>query len=163
MLICSYMNDLDEIDVQILEALQGNGRISNVELAQTINLSPPATHARVKRLTDQGYIRQYTTLLDKKKLGYDMTCFISVALQLHQQEGLDTFRARINQMPEVLECHHVTGEFDYLLKVVIRNREDLERFIVQGLTPIPGVARIHTSLVLAEVKSTTTLPVFMEE
>ncbi|MBK8986147.1 MAG: Lrp/AsnC family transcriptional regulator [Chloroflexi bacterium] len=153
------MNDLDEVDRQILAALQQNGRISNVELAQTINLSAPATHARVKRLTDQGYIRQYTTLLDKKKLGYDITCFISVSLQLHQQEGLEAFRARVSQMPEVLECHHVTGEFDYLLKVLIRDRQDLERFVVKGLTPIPGVARIHTSLVLSEVKSTTMLPV----
>lgn len=154
------MNELDEIDRQILMALQENGRISNVELAQIINLSAPATHARVKRLTDQGYIHQYTTLLDKKKLGYDMICFVSVALQLHHQEGLEAFRTRINQMTEVLECHHVTGEFDYLLKVIIRNREDLERFIVKGLTPIPGVARIHTSLVLSEVKTTTTLPVY---
>jgi Lrp/AsnC family transcriptional regulator, leucine-responsive regulatory protein len=159
MLIYPYVNELDEVDVAILEAVQENGRVSNVELAQTINLSPPATHARVKRLTEQGFIRQYTALLDKGKLGYDMTCFIHVTLQLHQMEGLDTFRARVNQMPEVLECHHVTGEHDYLLKVVVRNRADLERFVVKELTPITGVARIYTSLVLTEIKSTTILPI----
>lgn len=159
MLISPYSNDLDEIDLVILRELQENGRISNIDLSRKINLSSPATHTRVKRLTEQGYIRQYVALLDKARLGYDMTCFISVTLQLHQQEGLDIFRRRVRQMPEVLECHHVTGEFDYLLKVVVRNREDLQRFVVQELTPIPSVARINTSLVLSEIKSTTALPI----
>ena len=82
-----------------------------------------------------------------------------MSLQLHQQENIDRVRTAINQMPEVLECYHLTGEYDYLLKVVVRNRKDLERFIMDRLTPIPGVARVHTSLVLTEVKSTTTIPV----
>jgi DNA-binding Lrp family transcriptional regulator len=80
-------------------------------------------------------------------------------LQLHQPEQVEGIRVAINQMPEVIECYHVTGEFDYLLKVVVRNRKDLERFIVQQLTPIQGIARIYTSLVLNEVKATTVLPV----
>ncbi len=146
---------LDELDIAILRQLQDDGRISNAELAQQINLSPPATHARVKRLAERGYIRQYVALLDKEKLGYDMTCFINVSLQLHQLEGLEGFRASVSDLPEVLECHHITGESDYLLKVVVRNRKDLERFVVDRLTPIPGVGRIYTSLVLSETKSTT--------
>ena len=149
---------LDELDVSILRILQEDGRISNADLAQQVSLSPPATHARVRRLVDQGYIRSYVALLDKEKLGYDMTCFISVSLQLHQLEGLEEFRARVRDFPEVLECHHVTGDFDFLLKVVVRNRKDLERFVIQELTPVPGVARINTSLVLSEAKSTTALP-----
>ena len=149
---------LDAMDNAILRELQTDGRISNVELAQRINLSPPATHARLKRLDEQGYIHNYVALLDHEKLGFDMMCFINVSLQLHQPEELEGFRAIINDIPEVLECYHVTGEFDYLLKVIIQNRQDLQRFVVKQLTPIPGVARIYTSLVLSEEKSTTALP-----
>lgn len=153
------MIDLDEVDVAILRELQADGRISNVELAQRINLSPPATHTRLKRLQEQGTIRRYVALIDQEQLGYDMTCFVNISLSLHQVEELEGFRAIINEMPQVLECYHVTGEFDYLLKVVVRNRKDLQRFVVEELTPIHGVARIYTSLVLSEVKSTTALPI----
>ena len=150
---------LDALDQAILHALQSNGRMSNVELAQRINLSPPATHARIKRLEQRGYIRQYAALLDREKVGYDMLCFVHISLQLHQPEQVEGIKEAINRMPEVLECHHVTGEFDYLLKVVIKNRKDLERFVIDRLTSVSGVARIYTSLVLNEVKSTTVLPV----
>jgi Lrp/AsnC family leucine-responsive transcriptional regulator len=153
------MIDLDETDLAILRELQADGRISNVELAQRINLSPPATHTRLKRLQEQGTIRQYVALVDQEQLGYDMICFVNISLSLHQVEELESFRAVINEMPQVLECYHVTGEFDYLLKIVVRNRKDLQRFVVQELTPIHGVARIYTSLVLSEVKSTTALPI----
>lgn len=154
----SVSNDLDELDKAILQRLQADGRMSNVDLAAQINLSPPAVHARLKRLEGRGYIRQYVALLDREKVGYDMLCFIHVNLQLHQPEQVENFRQVIQQMPEVLECHHLTGDHDYLLKVVVHNRQDLERFVVKRLTPIPGIARIHTSLVLSEVKATTTLP-----
>lgn len=148
----------DETDKHLLEILQAEGRLSNAELARRINLSPPATHARLRRLEEQGLIRGYAALLDREKAGYDMLCFVHISLQVHQPQQVDGVRAAIRQMPEVLECHHVTGEYDYLLKVVIRNRKDLERFILERLTPVPGVARIHTSLVLSEVKSGTALP-----
>jgi DNA-binding Lrp family transcriptional regulator len=154
----SSNNILDDLDKAILQLLQTAGRISNVELANQINLSPPAIHARLKRLEQRGYIRQYVALLDREKFGYDMLCFIEVSLQLHQSEQVENFRQIMQQMPEVLECHHVTGEYDYLLKIVVRNRAELERFVVKRLTPIPGIARIHTSLVLSEVKLTTALP-----
>ena len=149
---------LDDLDKALLREVQADGRISNVELARRVNLSPPAVHARVRRLEEQGYIRQYVALLDREKAGYDMLCFISISLQLHQTEEVNRVRKLVQEMPEVLECHHVTGEYDYLLKVVIRNRQDLERFVMKRLTPIPGLARIHTSLVLSEVKSSTILP-----
>ena len=148
----------DECDLEILRTLQIDGRISNADLARRINLSPPATYARVRRLEEQGYIRRYVALLDLDMAGFDLLCFVHVSLQLHQLQQVDGFKQAICQMPEVLECHHVTGEYDYLLKVVLRNRKDLERFAVERLTPIPGVARIHTSLVLSVVKETTALP-----
>ncbi len=150
---------LDEIDRSILNILQLQGRISNADLARQTNLSPPAIHARLRRLEKQGYIREYVAVLDRESLGYDMLCFINVTIQVHQPDAVAGFRDAIRNMPEVLECHHVTGEHDYLLKVVIRNRQDLERFVMNQLTPVKGIARIHTCLVLSEVKSTTALAV----
>ena len=151
--------ELDELDLSILRVLQENGRLSNVALASQINLSPPATYTRLKRLERQGYIRNYVALLDWSKMGYDMICFINISLQMHQPDEVEKFRARISNLPEVLECHHVTGEFDYLLKVAIKNRDDLDRFVMKQLTPIPGIARIYTSLALNEIKATTALPI----
>jgi Lrp/AsnC family leucine-responsive transcriptional regulator len=151
-------DQLDDLDKAILDELQHNGRISNAELARRINLSPPATHTRIKQLEQRGYIRQYVTLLDRERVGYDMLCFVNVSLARHQSEDVDRFRNAVAHMPEVLECHHITGEFDYILKVVVRNRKDLEDFLVNRLTPIPGLAHIYTSLVLNEVKSITALP-----
>jgi DNA-binding Lrp family transcriptional regulator len=150
---------LDDTDRAILQLLQTDGRISNADVARRVGLSAPATHARVKRLEDAGVIRQYATVLDRETLGYDMVCFINVSLQLHQFEAIERFKELVRDMPEVLECHHITGEFDYLLKAVFRNRNELQQFIVNRLTPIPGVARINTSLVLVEIKATSVLPV----
>ena len=149
---------LDPTDKLLLRTLQLDGRLTNVELARAIHLSPPATYARLRRLEKDGYIRQYAAVVDREKTGYDLLCFIRVSLQMHQLEQVEGFRELTRQMPEVLECHHITGEYDYLLKVALRNRKDLERFLVDRLTPIPGVARIHTSLVLTEVKATMALP-----
>jgi Lrp/AsnC family leucine-responsive transcriptional regulator len=151
--------ELDELDLSILRILQENGRLSNVDLASQINLSPPATYTRLKRLEKQGYIRDYVALLDWGKMGYDMICFINISLQMHQPDEVEKFRKRISRLPEVLECHHVTGEFDYLLKIAIKNRDDLDRFVMKQLTPIPGIARIYTSLALNEIKATTALPI----
>ncbi len=149
---------LDETDKAILAMLQTDGRISNAEIARRVELSAPATHARVKRLEEAGVIRQYVTLLDRETMGYDMVCFINVSLQLHQFDAIERFKQLVLDMPEVLECHHVTGEFDYLLKAVFHNRDQLQRFVVDRLTPIPGMARINTSLVFTEIKATTELP-----
>ncbi|MGD8752609.1 MAG: Lrp/AsnC family transcriptional regulator [Anaerolineales bacterium] len=148
----------DDLDKAILRELQQDARISNAELARRVNLSPPAVHARVKRLEEQGHIERYATLVNRQLLGYDMLCFVSVNLQPHQVEQVQGFHEAIQGMPEVLECHHVTGDYDYLLKVVARNTQDLERFLLDRLTPAPGVARIHTSLVLREVKTSTSIP-----
>lgn len=154
----SQDENLDALDKAILTALQANGRISNAELARRVDLSPPAIHARLRRLEKQNYIAHYAAILNREQVGYDMLCFVHMTLQGHQQEQVEMVRNKINEMPEVLECYHLTGEYDYLLKVVIRNRKDLERFVMNRLTPIPGIGRIHTSLVLTEVKNTTAVP-----
>ncbi len=149
---------LDELDKNILQVLQKDARISNTELARRVSLSPPATHARVRRLEKDGLIQNYATVVNRKKAGYDLLCFVSISLQLHDTQQVESFIKIITEMPEVLECHHVTGEYDYLLKVVTRNTESLEDFLMNRLTPVSGVARIHTSLVLREAKSTSEIP-----
>ena len=159
MILYSKGKKLDDIDKAILQLLQAEGRLSNVEIGQQVNLSPPAVHARIKQLEQLGYIRGYVALLEREQLGYDMVCFVNVRLQLHQLEQVKQFRETVLGMSEVLDCHHVTGNYDYLLKVLVQNHEDLEDFVLHRLTPIPGIERIYTSVVLSEIKSTTMLPV----
>jgi Lrp/AsnC family leucine-responsive transcriptional regulator len=108
-------------------------------------------------------LQRYVAFVDREKVGYDMLCFVNITLQLHQYDTVLKFRDWIEQMPEVLECFHVTGEYDYLLKVAIRNRKGLEAFIVHKLTPLPGIARIQTSLVLNEMKVKTAVPLDLPE
>jgi len=155
----SEREQLDDLDRAILATLQQEGRIANAELARRVNLSPPAVHARIRRLEAQGVIRGYGARLDPEKLGYDMLCFVQLSLQMHATEKMAQVRELIVAMPEVLECHHVTGEYDYLLKVVVRNRKGLEQFLANRLARVPGLARIQTSLVLNEVKPAGALPV----
>lgn len=155
----SQFHELDEMDQAILRELQGEARISNAELARRIHLSQPALHSRIRRLERRGFIRRYVALLDREMLGFDLLCFIHVRLQLHQYDQMDAFRRSIVALPQVLECHHVTGEYDYLLKVAVRNRKELEHLVIHKLMPIHGVAHIQTSLVFAEVKNTTGLPI----
>ncbi len=151
--------DLDDSDKAILNILQTSGRIRNVELAEKVHLSPPATHARVKRLEEEGVISGYAAHLDRNKTGHDCMCFISVSMELHQTDKQKMFFEAIQQIPQVLECHHLTGESDYLLKVVIRNNREMEDFITNTLLPMPGMARVHTSVVLREIKSNSALAI----
>lgn len=149
---------LNELDRKILVELQHDGRLSNVELARRIHLSPPATHARVKRLEERGIIKQYTVVLDRDALGFDLLCFVHIRMQMHELSTLEAFQEHMRSLPQVLECHHLTGQFDYVLKVALRNRQELQDFVRRKLVPLKGVSQITTSVLLEEVKSTTTLP-----
>jgi DNA-binding Lrp family transcriptional regulator len=153
------MLDLDEIDRALLRILQTDARISNADLARQVNLSPPAVHARMRRLQEQRIIRGYAAMIDREALGYEMLCLISIRMERHQRPDIERVRFAVEQMPEVLECFHLTGEFDYQLKVVVRNRKELERFVVDRLATIPGIGHIRTSLVFSEIKATTELPI----
>ena len=148
---------LDNLDRQILNQLQQDSAVSNVELAQRIMLSPPAVHARIRRLEEKGYIRGYVALLDREKIGYDLLCIVSVTLRSHETQLIQAFKEAIRQLPEVLECFFLTGDHDFLLKVIVRNHKELEYFLTEKLTPIPGVGHISTGVVLAELKNTTVL------
>lgn len=148
---------LDQVDRKILKLLQQDGRISNVDLASKVNLSSPAIHARVRRMEKEGIIKHYMAVLDQEKIGFELTCFISASIQLHQTKSLHAFREHVKKIPEVLECHKVTGEFDYLMKVVVQDRKAL-RDLIEKLTNIPTVSQLNTRLVVDEVKATAALP-----
>lgn len=152
---------LDQTDSTILELLQADASISNVKLAEKIGLSPAATLARVKKLEQERVIQQYTAVIDKEKLGYSLLCMVQVSLETHQVDLVNQFREKIQIMPEVLECYFLTGQSDYLLKVVVKDRSALEYFLVNTLTPAAGVSKLQTSIVLSEVKSQSILsPIF---
>ncbi|HBY99385.1 MAG: Lrp/AsnC family transcriptional regulator [Ardenticatenaceae bacterium] len=149
---------LDNKDRDIVTILQHEGRVSFAELGRRIELSAPAVHARVRRLEEQSLIRGYAALLDRERAGNDVLCFINVSLLHHQREEDERFRNEVLAMPEVLECHHVTGEFDYLLKVIVPNRRALEAFLMDRLTALPQLDKVQTNLVLREVKNETAIP-----
>ncbi len=149
---------LDEIDRQILHLLQENSRISSAELARQVNLSAPGMQKRLKKLEESGIIDRYVTLMNREALGLDLLCFAQVTLAHHQPECVGQFCDRVKELSEVLECHHLSGEYDYLLKVVVNDRQQLEKFLSEKMTRIPGVDRIRTSIVLNEVKASTSLP-----
>ncbi|MCW8127110.1 Lrp/AsnC family transcriptional regulator [Microbulbifer halophilus] len=151
------ISSLDRTDIAILRVLQVEGRISNVELSDRVHLSPPATLARVRRLEEEGYISGYAAMLDREKLGHDNLALIEIALELHQHERIAEVLDNLVAMPEVLECYHVTGEYDYMVKVSTVNNRALDRFIAERLIPLRGIARIHTSIVLKALKQTTQL------
>lgn len=150
---------LDEKDHLVLQHLQMDARITNTELARRVDLSPPGLQKRLRKLEESGVIERYVTLVNRERLGFDMLCFVQVTLQRHEPRLVQEFKEIVQIMPEVMECFHVTGEYDYLLKIVVRNRRHLEQFLVEKLTPIPGMDKIRTSLVLREIKMTTAIPV----
>ncbi len=152
------LQQLDDIDRQILCLLQENSRITSAELARRINLSAPGLQKRLRKLEESGIIAGYVTLVNREALGLDLLCFAQVTLAHHQPECVGQFCDRVKGLPEVLECHHLSGEFDYLLKVVVADHQDLERFLFEKITRIPGVDRIRTSIVLNEIKASTSLP-----
>lgn len=149
---------LDEKDRALLKHLQVDARITNTELAKRVELSAPGLQKRVRKLEELGVIERYATLLNRETLGFDMLCFVQVTLQRHEPEAIRRFKEIVQSMSEVMECYHVTGEYDYLLKVVVRNRKHLEQFLVEKLTPIQSMDTIRTSLVLSEIKATTAVP-----
>ncbi|MEM7118184.1 MAG: Lrp/AsnC family transcriptional regulator [Chloroflexota bacterium] len=147
------MSKLDKIDRHILKILLQNGRLSNAKLAERINLSPAATHKRLRRLENLAYIDGYGAQINLAKLGYKLMCYVNISLQTHASEELKNFRDALRQMPEVLECSFVTGEFDYLAKVALRDQRHLEQFILEKITAIRGVVRVTTSLIVADIKT----------
>lgn len=153
---------LDEKDLTLLRLLQENGRISDKELAQHVHLTAPGLQKRRRKLEEGGFIDRYVTLINREALGLDLLCFTQVTLAHHYPDCVSQFCERVKGLPEVLECHHLTGEFDYLLKVVVANHQHLEQLLTQQITQIPGVDKVRTSIVLNEIKVSTALPLGSE-
>ena len=149
---------LDTIDIRILSELQQDGGLSNVELARRVNLSPSPCLMRVRALEKQGVIRQYVALADPQALGLGLNVFISISLKEQSKAALADFESRIAEHDEVMECYLMTGDSDYLIRVAVANMAALERFILDQLTPIPGVEKIRSSFALKQVRYKTALP-----
>ena len=149
--------DLDKIDVRILRALQNDGRISNLKLAETVHLSPTAVLERVKRLTRDGYILGYEARLNPVKLGAGLLVFVEVLLDRTVHDVMDTFRAAVQVRAEILECHLVAGGFDYLLKTRSSDMNDYRNFAGTVLWQLPGVRETRTYAVMEEVKNSAKL------
>ena len=150
--------DLDAIDLQILDTLQADAKLPNVELAARVHLSPSPCLARVRALEERGIIRRYATLLDPLAIGLSVSVFIQISLEKQARKSLEIFESAIRQRPEVMECYLMSGDADYLLRVVVPDVQALERFILDKLTPIPGIASIRSSFALKQVKYETALP-----
>ncbi len=151
---------LDRYDRQILKILQKHGRISNQELAEAIKLSPSPTLRRVKQLEEAGLIDGYVALLNAKKLGLTLMAFIGISMDKHTPERFNALESTLSQYPEVLECHLITGQSaDYLLKVIVKDMDAYQQFLLQKLTRIEGVTGVHTSFVMKSPIKTTALPV----
>lgn len=140
---------LDQTDIKILEILQADGRITTKALAEQLNLSTTPVFERVKRLEKDGIIRQYVALVDNRKLDLILTAFISISLTKHSRSYLDKFVKEINQYPEVMECYHIAGNFDFLLKIVVKNMEKYEAFILTKLSTIANLGQVQSSFVLS--------------
>ncbi len=154
------MMELDKYDRLILEALQRDGRISNQELADSISLSPSPCLRRVRALEESGLIDGYVALLNARKLGLTLMAFIQISMDKHTPDRFDTFEKLVNDYPEVLECHLITGQSaDYLLKVIVKDMDAYQQFLLQKLTRIEGVSGVHSSFVLKSPVDKTALPV----
>ena len=149
------MLKLDAVDIKILEVLQGDARITTKALADQLNLSTTPVFERVKRLEREGLIKKYVALVDNKKLGLRLIAFISISLTKHSRSYLEKFVKEVEQYPEVMECYHIAGNYDFLLKVVVRSMEVYETFVLTKLSTIANLGQVQSSFVLSENLHTT--------
>ena len=151
--------ELDATDRRILAVLQRQGRITNAELSEVVNLSPSACHRRVQRLEEEGFIAGYVALLDARRIGRMATVFVEITLQSQAEDLLDAFEREVARVPDVLECPLMAGSADYLLKIIAEDTEDFARIHRQYLSRLPGVAQMQSSFALRTVVKTTALKV----
>ena len=150
---------LDETDRRILRVLQQQGRITNADLSERVNLSPSACHRRVQRLEDDGFIAGFVALLDPRKLGRPTTVYVEITLTSQAEDILDAFERQVARVPDLLECHLMAGSADYLLKIMVQDTEDFARIHRQHLSRLPGVRQMQSSFALRTVVKTTALDV----
>ncbi len=150
---------LDTTDKAILERLQGNSRLTLKEIAGQLNLSTTPVFDRIKKLEKAGVISKYVALVDPKKVGKNLTVFINISIKEHDKTAINEFVASITQFPEVQECHHITGNADFLIKMVLADIEAYNQFILDKLSVIPHIGRVESRFSLSERKSTTVVSI----
>lgn len=149
---------LDAIDKKLLGYLQEDCKQTNKELSAKLNLSITAVYERIKKLEREGVIKKYISLLDKEKIHKGFVVFCQIKLVQHSKEYLTKFEKSVAQLPEVLECYHVSGDYDYLLKVVVRDMPQFRAFMVTKLTTLQHIGSTHSSFTISEVKNSTAIP-----
>jgi DNA-binding Lrp family transcriptional regulator len=150
---------LDKQSIKILRELQANSRIPSAELAERVAMSTSPCWRRQKELEETGVIERYVALVDRRKVGLPVCCFLHISLTGHTEGSVKTFEEAMNLRPEVLECYEVTGTFDYLVKLVFPAMESYHDFLHNVLVKLPGISQINTSVALREVKYDTALPI----
>jgi Lrp/AsnC family leucine-responsive transcriptional regulator len=149
---------INRTDRKLLEILQRDGHLTNLELAERVSLSPSACLRRVRALEKAGVIRRYVALVDARKVGLALTAFVNLKLEKRGRQPADAFARAVKDWPEVLGCHSLTGDMDYVLRVQVEDLDHFSRFVMDSLLKHPGVLDVKSSFVLEEVKETTALP-----
>ena len=153
--------ELDRTDRRLLDLLQQDGSLSNLELAEKVGLSPSPCSRRIKALQDMGLIEGYRAHLNARKLGLDLLALVNISMDKHTPERFESFERQVADCPEVLECYLITGQAaDYVLKIIVRDMEDYQHFLLGTLTRIEGVSGVHSSFVMRKVIDRSALPVF---
>lgn len=150
---------LDRIDVALLNALQGNARLSVAELAERVSLTPSPCWRRVRRLEEAGLLKGYRAILEPKLLGYGVTAFVNVMMGSHDKDTSRRFEQRLTEIPQIISCHHLSGKYDFLLEVVAEDLESFGEFARDVLQALPGVKEIYSSFSLKVLKDERLLPI----
>ena len=149
---------MDQKDIQIVQALQANARLTNQDLAERVSLSPSPCLRRMRNLKDTGIIKGYTATVDRKAFGFALTVFIHIKLSHHTEDIITNFERHIRASERVLDCFLMTGRWDYMLRVVALDLEDYERFVRSKLQPIPSIGSIESNIIYGTIKSQSVLP-----
>ena len=149
----------DKTDLKILSMLQQNARLTIKEMAQELNLSTTPVFERIKRMEKGGLIKKYVAIIDPRLLGKTLHAFIHISINEHSKKGLEAFVEQIIELPEVLECHHISGVFDFILKTIFDDMEAYNQFILNDLSVVPNIGRVETRFSLSVRKHTTAIPV----
>lgn len=155
-----YTYTLDEIDKKILRILQSNGRITNLQLSQEIGLSPAPTLERVRKLEKAGVIKSYLALINPKLLGFGLKVIIQVSLVRQIENAVQTFTQKINDIEEIIECNQVTGDYDYIIKVLVKDIAEYDKLVNEKLSKIEEIGQMRSSVILSTVKDQKTIPIY---
>jgi Lrp/AsnC family transcriptional regulator, leucine-responsive regulatory protein len=151
------MKTLDHIDYRILDLLQVDAKYTIKEIAAELGMTPTPVYERIRRMEEEGYIKRYVALVNKDKLDFHVVVFCQVSLKEHHRQVLNTFEQQVRSFPEIVECYHIAGTFDYLLKVIVRSMAEYQEFVVNRLASLEDLGQVQSSFVLSEVKHSTSL------